>query len=187
MPEYFPRRSIAWRLEQPHALRRLSLSVTQMAVVTGVLMRLWRSYVLTHGPADSWAWVGGTILAGVSFLFLMCAIHLANFTLRQWLWRAPLFAIVESATEIAMSLALTTVNLEPLGAERAEISDWLPTGIRILSVRLAGVILFAMVLAVVVSLLRRVILTAEDRVGTVAAVQRGSSAPPDDSEPGVTS
>ena len=113
--------------------------------VTGIGMRLWRSYVLTHGSADSWAWVGGTFLVGVSFLFLMTAIHLGNFTLRNWTWRAPLFAVLESGTEILVSLALTTLNLEPLGADMADIEDWRPTATRILLWRLAGVVLFTVV------------------------------------------
>lgn len=175
MTDFFPRTSIAWRADQPHAFRRLSLSLPQMALVTGVVMRLWRSYVLTHGSPDSWAWVGGTFLAGAAFLFLMCAIHLANFTLRNWIWRAPLFAVLESGTEIVMSLALTTVNLEPLGAERAEFGDWIPTGIRILFWRLGGIVIFTAVLAIVVSVLRRLILAAEDRGHTVAAVHRATA------------
>ena len=105
----------------------------------------------------------------------MCAIHLANFTLRNWIWRAPLFAVLESGTEIVVSLALTTVNLEPLGAEMAELSDWLPTATRILFLRLGGLIAFAVVLGVVVSILRRLILVAEDRGHTMAAVQRASA------------
>ena len=175
MTEFFPRRSIAWRIEQPHALRRLTVSLPQMALVTGVALRLWRSYALTHGSADSWAWIGGTFLVGAGFLCLMCAIHLGNFTLRNWVWRAPLFAVLESGTEILVSLALTTVNLEPLGAEMAELSDWLPTATRILFWRLGGLILFALVLGVVVSILRRLILAAEDRGHTVAAVHRASA------------
>ena len=175
MPEFFPRDSITWRAERPHALRRLSVSLPQMALVTGIGMRLWRSYVLTHGSADSWAWVGGTLLVGVSFLFLMTAIHLGNFTLRNWTWRAPLFAVLESGTEILVSLALTTLNLEPLGADMADIEDWRPTATRILLWRLAGVVLFTVVLAVVVSILRRIILAAEDRGHTVAAVHRATS------------
>ncbi|MCC7194323.1 MAG: hypothetical protein IT356_02075 [Gemmatimonadaceae bacterium] len=175
MPEFFPRTSIAWRIERPHAVRRLTLSLPQMALVTGVGMRLWRSFVLTHGTADSWAWVGGTFLAGVAFLFLMCAIHLANFTLRNWVWRAPLFAVLEAGAEIVMSLALTAVNLEPLGAERAELGDWIPTGIRIMFWRLAGIILFTVVLAAVVSVLRRLLLVAEDRGHTAAAVHRANA------------
>ncbi len=176
MPDFFPRTSVAWRTVQPHAFRRLSLSLPQMALVTGVGMRLWRSYMLTHGSPDSWAWVGGTFLAGAAFLFLMCAIHLANFTLRHWIWRAPAFAVLESGAEIVMSLALTTVNLEPLGAERAEFSDWIPTGIRILYWRLGGIVLFTIVLAAVVSVVRRLILAAEDRGHTVAAVHRATTA-----------
>ena len=185
MPEFFPRHSIASRTEHPHALRRLSFSLPQMALVTGIAMRLWRSYALTHGSPDSWAWVGGTFLVGASFLCLMCAIHLGNFTLRNWLWRAPLFAVLESGTEILASLALTTVNLEPLGAEMAELSDWLPTATRILFWRLAGVLTFTIVLGVVVSILRRVILVAEDRSHTVAAVHRASAehhTPPEPSD-----
>ena len=185
MSEFFPRTTIAWRLEQPDAIRRLTLSLPQMALLTGIVMRLWRSYVLTHGSPESWAWVGGTFLAGAGFLFLMCAIHLGNFTLRNWLWRAPAFAVLEAGTEIVMSLALTTVNLEPLGADMAELSDWLPTATRIFVWRLAGVLLFAGVLGIVVSVLRRLILVAEDRTHTVAAVHRASAehhatpAPPD--------
>ena len=175
MPEFFPRDSITWRAERPHALRRLSVSLPQMALVTGIGMRLWRSYVLTHGSADSWAWVGGTFLVGVSFLFLMTAIHLGNFTLRNWMWRAPLFAILESGTEILVSFALTTLNLEPLGADMAEMGDWLPTATRIVLWRLAGVVAFTVVLAIVVSILRRIILAAEDRGRTVAAVHRATS------------
>jgi hypothetical protein len=173
--EFFPRTTVAWRIEQPNALRRLTLSLPQMALVTGIVMRLWRSFVLTHGSAESWVWVGGTFLAGTSFLLLKCAVHLANYTLRNWIWRAPLFAVLESGTEIVMSLALTTVNLEPLGAEMADLSDWLPMATRIFFWRLPGIILFAAVLAVVVSVLRRLILAAEDRRSTVAAVHRATS------------
>jgi len=175
MTEFFPRHSTAWRFEQPHALRRLSLSLPQMALVTGIALRLWRSYALLHGAPDSWSWVGGTFLVGASFLCLMCAIHLANFTLRNWVWRAPLFAVLEAGTEILVSLALTTVNLEPLGADMAELSDWLPTATRILFFRLGGLVAFTLVLGVVVSILRRLILAAEDRGHTVAAVHRAST------------
>ena len=130
--EFFPRKTVAWKLEEPAPLRQLSLSLPYMALVTGVLLRLWRSYVLTHGAPDSWAWVGGTFLIGMVFLFLMVTIHLGNFTLRHWIWRAPVFAILEAGVEILMSLALTTFGLEPLGADRAELSDWLPEGVRTL-------------------------------------------------------
>jgi hypothetical protein len=172
--EFFPRKTVAWKLEEPAPLRQLSLSLPYMALVTGVLLRLWRSYVLTHGAPDSWAWVGGTFLIGMVFLFLMVSIHLGNYTLRNWIWRAPAFAVLEAGVEILMSLALTTVGLEPLGADRAELSDWLPTSIRTLIWRLVGIMLFVMVLAVVVSIMRRILLVAEQRSSMAVRIQRAS-------------
>ena len=73
-----------------------------------------------------------------------------------------------------MSLALTALGLEPLGADTAELSDWLPTATRILFWRLAGIILFALVLAIVVSIVRRLLLVSEDRSHTVQAIHRAS-------------
>jgi hypothetical protein len=172
--EFFPRKTVAWKLEEPAPLRQLSLSLPYMALVTGVLLRLWRSYVLTHGAPDSWAWVGGTFLIGMVFLYLMVAIHLGNYTLRNWIWRAPAFAVLEAGVEILMSLALTTVGLEPLGADRAELSDWLPTSVRTLIWRLVGIMLFVMVLAVVVSIMRRILLVAEQRSSMAVRIQRAS-------------
>jgi hypothetical protein len=172
--EFFPRKTVAWKLEEPAPLRQLSLSLPYMALVTGVLLRLWRSYVLTHGAPESWAWVGGTFLIGMAFLFLMVAIHLGNFTLRHWIWRAPIFAVLEAGVEIIMSLALTTFGLEPLGADRAELSDWLPESVRTLIIRLVGILLFVMVLAVVVSIMRRLLLVAEHRTSLGAHIHRAS-------------
>jgi len=172
--EFFPRQTVAWKLEQPHALRHASLSLPYMALLTGVPMRIWRAYVLTHGASDSWVWVGGTFLIGQLFLFLMAAIHLGNYTLRHWTWRAPAFALLESGTEIIMSLALTTVGLEPLGAARAELSDWFTTSVRTVVLRLVGIVLFTMVLAVVVSIIRRLLLVAEQRSSMAVRIRRAS-------------
>lgn len=173
---FFPRHSIQWKLEEPLALRRLTLSLPEMALLTGVPLHLWRAYAFTHGTPDSAAWVGGTFLAGMAFLYLMLTLHLGNFTLRTWVWRAPSFAILVSGSEIVTSLALTALGVEPLGAERAELSDWLPTATRILLLRLVGIILFAFVLAVVVGVVRRLLLAGEHRSHTVAAVHRASVA-----------
>jgi heme exporter protein D len=182
--EFFPSTSVAWKREQPKQLRRASLSLPYMAVLTGVPLRLWRSYVLTHGAPDSWAWVGGTFLIGMAFLYLMVTIHLGNYTLRHWTWRAPAFALLEGGAEILMSLALTTFGLEPLGTERAELSDWLTTSIRTLTWRLVGITLFVLVLAVVVSIMRRVLLVADQRSSTAVRSQRASGDDARDSTPG---
>jgi hypothetical protein len=172
--ELSPSKTVAWKLEEPPPLRQVSLSLPYMALLTGVPLRLWRSYVLTHGAPDSWAWVGGTFLVGMVFLFLMLSIHLGNYKLPSWTWRAPSFAMLEAGVEIIMSLALTTVGLEPLGADRAELSDWLPTSIRTLIWRLVGIVLFALVLAVVVTIIRRALLVVERRTATAARIQHAA-------------
>jgi len=171
---FFPRRTVQWKLEEPPALRRLSLSLPEMALLTGVPLHLWRAYAFTHGTPDSAAWVGGTFLAGMAFLYVMLTLHLGNFTIRTWAWRAPMFAILVSGSEIVTSLALTALGLEPLGAERAELSDWLPTATRILLLRLIGIILFAFVLAIVVGIVRRLLLAGEHRSSTFEAVHRAT-------------
>lgn len=175
--EIAPHKTVAWKLDESPPLRQVSLSLPYMALLTGVPLRLWRSYVLTHGAPDSWAWVGGTFLIGMVFLFLMLSIHLGNYTLRSWTWRAPSFALLEAGVEILMSLALTTIGLEPLGADRAELSDWLPTSIRTLIWRLVGIVLFAMVLALVVTVIRRALLMVEHRMLTAARIQQASLPP----------
>lgn len=73
-----------------------------------------------------------------------------------------------------MSLALTTFGLEPLGADRAELSDWLPTSLRTLIWRLVGIVLFVMVLAVVVAIIRRLLLVAEQRTSMAGRIQRAT-------------
>ena len=174
MTEFFPRRTVAFKFEEPPLLRRVSLSLPYMALLTGVALRLWRSYVLTHGAPDSWSWVGGTFLAGLAFMFLMATLHLGNYTVRHWVWRAPSFAVLEAGAETLMSLALTYFGLEPLGADTAELSDWMPTAVRILFWRLLGVSLFALVLAGVVSVARRVLLAKDDRTSTAIRIHNAS-------------
>ena len=173
---FFPRHTVMWTLEEPRALRRLTLSLPEMALITGVPLHLWRAFAFTHGTPDSAAWVGGTFLAGMAFLYVMLTLHLGNFPLRRWVWRAPAFAILVSGSEIVTSLALTALGLEPLGAERADLTDWLPMALQILLLRLIGIILFAFVLGVIVWIVRSLLLAGENRTHTVAAVHRASVA-----------
>ena len=175
MTEFFPRKTVQWKFQEPASLRRVTLSLPYMALLTGVPLRLWRSFAFTHGSPDSYSWIGGTVLAGMAVLFLMVTLHLGNYTLRNWTWRAPAFAVLESGTEIVTSLALTTLGLEPLGADTAELSDWLPTAVRILFWRMLGILLFTLVLAIVVSIVRRVLLAAEHRTSTAMHIRRATA------------
>src|SRR4051812_46642124 len=106
-------------------IRRFSLSLVGVALLTGILLRLYRAVGLSHGPS-SWLYFGGSVVLGVLVLCAMATAHLANYTMKRWLWRAPLFAAVEAVGEMIASLLLIWIHREPSGTTRAEWSDWLP-------------------------------------------------------------
>jgi len=85
----------------------------------------------------------------------MTTAHLANWTLRSWLWRAPLFALVETAGEMATSLVLIALRREPEGAVRAEFHDWPSMALRAFLQSELAICLWAALLAGVIVFVRR--------------------------------
>ena len=154
MSSFFPRHSVEWRLEEPRAFRRLSLSLFSMALLAGVVLRLLRAVTFTHGRA-SWLFYGVAFVVGLLILLGMTTAYLANWTLRSWLWRAPLFALVETAGEMATSLVLITLGREPEGAARAELHDWPSMALRALLQNELSICLWAALLAGVIVFVRR--------------------------------
>jgi hypothetical protein len=149
-------------LDEPGFWRRVSLSTLVMAVATGAGLRGFRAFVLTFGWSDSWLWIAGTFIAGAVFLFLMATLYLGNYPARAWWWRAPLFAMVESGTEVLVSLALTMLGLEVVGSMTATIEDWQLTALRTMFFRVAGITLFAVVLALVSTVVRLLLLKGRE-------------------------
>jgi hypothetical protein len=170
MSDFFPRQTVSWKIEEPPAFRRLTLNVVEMAVMTGVLLRVFRALALTHGPSGSWIYLGGTFAVGSVLLFGMATLHLGNYTLRKWLWRAPAFAAIEALAEALTSLLLIALQREPLGTARAELHNWASITGSIFLWRLVGVVVFAALLAGVVQLVRRWLLKRDDRTHTAEAV-----------------
>lgn len=158
MSTFFPKHTVQWHFEEPTVLRRFSISLAEMAVLTGIALRLYRALVVTYGSTSSWLWAGGTFALGILLLCVMTTIHLANFPLQRWIWRAPLFALVEVAAESVTALFLIWVGREPSGSARAEWSDWLPMAGSTLWTRLVIVCGWAVFLAAVVWIIRRTIL-----------------------------
>jgi hypothetical protein len=154
MTSFFPRHSVEWRLEEPQAFRRLSISLVEMALLTGVVLRLLRALTFTHGRA-SWLFYGAAFLVGLLILLGMTTAYLANWTLRSWLWRAPLFALVEVAGEMATSLVLIALRREPEGAVRAEFHDWPSMALRAFLQSELSICLWAALLAGVILFVRR--------------------------------
>ena len=155
-PPRFPRTTAQHRAIAPTSHRRLALSIVEMAVLTGVALRLFRALVLTHGPGESLIYLGGMFALGAVAFFGMATLHLSNFTVRRWLWRVPAFALIESAAEMATSALLIALHREPLGTSRAEFADWGRMAAGVVLVRLAALILFGLVLAGIVQLVRQV-------------------------------
>lgn len=182
MADFFPRKTIAWEVvEDPTALRRFSNSLPEMALVTGVTLRLYRAYVLSHGSPESGLWVGSTLVIGAMLLLAMLTVHLANFTVRHWWWRAPAFAVLEAGTEIVMSLALTAVGLEKIGSRVASLTDWLPIAAQVLAWRVLLILPFTILLAVVVTMVRRLLVSREHRTSTAQRVSGTSRAASEES------
>ena len=153
-PPRFPRHSAQYRAVAPSSTRRLTLSIVEMAILTGVALRLFRALVLTHGPSGSLIYLGGMFALGAVVFFGMATLHLSNFTVRRWLWRVPAFALIESAAEMGTSALLIALHREPLGTSRAEFADWGRMAAAVVLLRLAALILFGLVLAGVVQLVR---------------------------------
>jgi SNF family Na+-dependent transporter len=154
MATFFPQHSVEWKLEEPPAFRRLSLSLFEMALLTGIVLRLLRALTFTHGRA-SWLFYGAAFVVGLLILLGMTTAYLANWTLRSWVWRAPLFALVETAGEMATSLVLIAIRREPEGAVRAEFHDWPSMALRAFLQSELSICLWALLLAGVILFVRR--------------------------------
>ena len=154
MPSFFPRQTIEWRLEEPPAFRRLSLSLLELALLTGVVLRVMRALTFTLGRA-SWLYYGLAFVIGTLLLIGMTTAHLANFPVRAWVWRAPLFALVEVIGEMSTSVLLIALGHEPEGTVRAEFHDWPSMALRALLQSELSICAWALLLAAAIAFVRR--------------------------------
>jgi hypothetical protein len=146
-------KSSEWDLEEPAALTRIARSPVELALITGVIIRLFRAVVLTHGTATS-SYLGASLVLGTLFLLGMATLHVGRFPLREWPWRAPLFAVFETAGEMLVSLVLISLHREPWGTARAEFVDWQAMATGVVFWRVLGVSVWALLLGLTVSFIR---------------------------------
>lgn len=168
MPSFFPRQTSEIRFEEPKAFRRFSFSLVEMAIVTGVLLRIYRLFILTHG-SNNWLYLGGAFALGAILLLGMLTAHLANYPLHQYLWRAPVFALIEVMAEMATSVVLIALGHEANGTVRAHWDDWVGMGLNALLARGLAIVFWGLILAAVVSFVRRTIVHEDDEPGEVPA------------------
>jgi hypothetical protein len=154
MGSYFPRQSIEWRIEEPPAFRRLTLSLWGMAVLAGVLGRVIRWGGLTLAGADDWWLIIVALALNAAILVTLATAHLGNFPISQWMWRAPVFGLLSGATEAVVSLLLIALGTERIGSEVATMADWPSLASYAVLWDLLTVTVFAMVLAATVQLVR---------------------------------
>jgi hypothetical protein len=166
MPSFFPRQTVELKIEEPQAFRRFSFSLVEMALVTGVIARLYRLLVLTHG-SNNWLYLGGTIALGIVFLLGMVTAHLANYPLHQYLWRAPAFALIEVAAEMVTSALLISLGHEAYGTVRAHWDDWVGMTLQALLIRGLAIVIWSLILAGVIQIVRRTIVREEEEPGEV--------------------
>ncbi len=153
MPGFFPAKTASFKIDETRVFRRLSFSVVEMAVVTAVVLRVYRALAMTLAGANA-LYLGMSFAIGFVVLFGMVTVHLGNFTIRRWVWRAPLFALIEAFAESVTSLALIAAHREPLGSGRATFADWPGIVGSIFTWRLSAIVIFALVLAVVIRVAR---------------------------------
>jgi hypothetical protein len=156
MPPIFPRDVVHWRDQSVSALRKATLSLVEIAALTGLALRLMRAAVLGSSTGSNWIVLVTGVTAGVLLLCGALTAHLMNFPLRRWALRVPLFALVESAAEAGMSSILIALGREPFGAGRASWGDWWTLAGQALLERSLVLVAFALLLAAGVQITRRV-------------------------------
>jgi hypothetical protein len=167
---FFPHETVEWRLEEPPALRRLSLNLFAMAALAGVLLRLWRVAVLTLVGADRPLLFVLGVAVGVALVLGAATAHLGSYPVRHWVWRAPLFGLVLGAASLATSAALIALGIERSGTSLMGWSAWRGEIAWVLMRDTIAVSLFALLLGVVVQIVRRLLLRHERREHTLVAI-----------------
>lgn len=161
------------RLREPAAFARLAQSVFDMALITGVVARLYRAIILTQGGGAGGMYVAVSFTLGAIFLLAMTTGHLSRFPLRQWTWRAPAFAALAGVFEMLTSLALIAAHREPLGTGAAAFTDWPAMAVRAIGWRVLTISLFALVLAGTVKWVRYVLLRRGHAAWSAGTVKAG--------------
>ena len=167
------RLSAGLRVREPAAFTRLARSLVDMALVTGVVARLYRAMVLSRSLNASGLYVAATLTIGALFLLAMATIHLSRYPLRDWIWRAPAFAALEGVSEMLVSAILIGLHRESLGTGAAHYHDWPGMALGTIGWRVITISLFSALLAGVVKWVRYALLRKEHAAWSEGTVRAG--------------
>jgi hypothetical protein len=157
MSRFFPRDVVHWGEQQLHPLRAFAIRTIEPAGVTGLLLRLYRALVLGTAATAGFLPFVAAVLLGVLFLCAMLTWHLGNYPVRRWPLRVAMFMVIEIAAEVGMSSLLISFGQERFGSRVATWSDWWPMAGQTVVERMVVLIAFAVVLAVTVQFVRRMV------------------------------
>ncbi|MBA3341504.1 MAG: hypothetical protein H0T48_06675, partial [Gemmatimonadaceae bacterium] len=160
------------KVREPAAFAKLAQSTMDMALVTGIVARLYRAVILTRNGEDS----GGYLVLfsiGAVFLLGMATLYLSRFPLREWLWRAPAFAALAGGFEMLTSLALIAANREPLGTAAARYADWPEMAAKAIAWRVVTLCVFALLLGGIVRWVRYTLLRRDHTAWAAGTVKAG--------------
>jgi hypothetical protein len=170
MSPFFPERGFtAERVDS--FIARIPRSLIPMAILTGIVVHLYRVFVLAS-PTITFGWIS-LFLAGAGeyvLLLSLSTVYLGNHPVRQWIWRVPLFLAVEWLVEAAAVAVLIRVRFERIGSEQARVGDLSSIIMDRLIWHGAAIITFSLVLAVVVQTVRYALLKHEHRDSTAIRI-----------------
>jgi hypothetical protein len=166
------RLSRSMTIREPAAFAKLAHSLIDVALVTGIVARLYRAMVLSRADTPGTS-VALLLALGAVLLLAMATAHLSRFALREWLWRAPAFAAIEGAVEAVVSLILIALAREPLGTGAAHFHDWPLMAARTVTWRVVMISIFAALLAGVVKYVRYMLLRREHAAWSDGTVRAG--------------
>ena len=161
------------KVREPAAFVRLAQSVFDMALITGIVARLYRAIILTREGSERGLYVAVTFTLGAIFLLSMTTGHLSRFPLKQWMWRAPVFAALVGVFEMVTSLALIAARREPLGTGAATFGDWPTMAAYAIGWRVLTISVFALVLAGIVKWVRYLLLRRGHAAWSAGTVKAG--------------
>jgi hypothetical protein len=167
------RLSSSVRIREPAAFAKLAHSLIDVALVTGIVSRLYRAMVLSRAESPAAGSIALMLALGALFLLAMATAHISRFPVRQWLWRAPAFAAAEGAVEMLVSLVLIALSREPLGTGAAHFHDWPMMTARTIVWRVVMISIYALLLAGIVKYVRYMLLRREHSAWSEGTVRAG--------------
>ena len=152
-------------------LARIPRSLVPMALVTGIAVHSYIWFVLARASVN-FGWIGLLLAFSGRFVLLLAlsTVYLANHPVRQWIWRAPAFAVLEAAVEALYVAVLIRVRVERIGTEHAQQRDWGGIVSDIWVYHIIAILSFSLVLAVVVQTVRYALLKHEHRDSTAIKI-----------------